>query len=66
MKKIAMFLVAISVLLSSCIVYDTPYRGSGPHRGEHERERGHEHQRDRDRDGVPDREDRRPNDSWRY
>ena len=64
MKKLAMMFIAISTLLSGCVVYDTPHRDSGMHRGdrEHDRDRG----RDSDRDGVPDRQDRRPNDRDRY
>lgn len=62
MKKLAMMFIAISTLLSGCIVYDTPHRDSGMHRGDRERDRG----RDSDRDGVPDRQDRRPYDRDRY
>lgn len=62
MKKLAMMFIAISTLLSGCIVYDNPHRDSGMHRGDREHDRG----RDSDRDGVPDRQDRRPNDRDRY
>ena len=64
MKKLAMMFIAISTLLSGCVVYDTPRHDSGMHRGEHERD--HDRGRDSDRDGVPDRQDRRPNDRDRY
>lgn len=76
MKKVAMLLIAMSVLLSGCVVYD-PNRDAGMHRGD--RDRSHERDRDRDRDGVPNRVDRdrdgdgvpnnhdnRPNDPRRY
>lgn len=70
MKTMTMLLMAFSVLLSGCVVYDRPYRDSGMHRGdrEHERDhdRGREGARDSDRDGVPNRMDRRPYDRDRY
>jgi hypothetical protein len=65
MKKLAVLLIAISSLLSGCVVYDDAYRGGndrsrdrdgGSERGGH----------DRDRDGVPDRHDNRPNNPNRY
>lgn len=65
MKKLAMMFIAVTTLLSGCVVYDTPRRDSGMHRGEYERD--HDRRgRDSDRDGVPDRQDRRPNDRDRY
>lgn len=68
MKKLAVLLIAMATLLTGCVVYDGPrrdggYRGdhdAGPGRGDHDRDR------DRDRDGVPDRQDRRPNNPNRY
>ena len=63
MKKLAVFLIAISSLLSGCVVYDPAYRDGG-HRGDRDGASHRDH--DRDRDGVPDREDRRPNDPNRY
>lgn len=69
MKKIAMLMLAMSVLLSGCIVYDRPHhRDGGMHRGDHDRDhdRGHERRRDSDRDGIPDRRDHRPYDRDRY
>lgn len=64
MKKLTFVLVAASVFLSGCVVYDRPYRDSGGHRGD--RDRGDVRDRDQDRDGVPDRVDRRPNNPNRY
>lgn len=71
MKKVLLLSIAMSVLLSACVVY--PNRDAGMHRGDHERSH------DRDRDGVPDRadhdrdgdgvanrHDRRPNNPRRY
>lgn len=66
MKKLAMLMIAMSVLVSGCIVYDAPphHRDSGMHRGD--RDHDHDRDRDSDRDGVPDRQDRRPYDRDRY
>ena len=54
MKKLALALIALTSLLSACVAYepygDRSYRGSG----------------DRDRDGIPNRDDRRPNNPNRY
>lgn len=68
MKKLAVLMVAIVSLLSGCVVYDSPRRDIGEHRWDH-REGGQyrgDRDRDRDRDGVPDRQDRRPYDPYRY
>lgn len=65
MKKLAVLLIAISSLLSGCVVYDNPHRDGGERRWD--REGGqHRGDHDRDRDGVPNRQDRRPNDPNRY
>ncbi|HXE40384.1 MAG TPA: hypothetical protein VN639_18125 [Azonexus sp.] len=60
---ITALLIALSTILTGCVVYDTPhhdggYRGDrdGMHRGDH----------DRDHDGVPNRRDSRPDDPRRY
>jgi hypothetical protein len=58
MKKLFVSIIAIVSLLSGCVVYDRPNRDGGVYRGD----RGH----DRDRDGVPDRQDTRPNNPNRY
>lgn len=67
MKTLAALLIALTTLLSGCVVYDTHhyrdgYRGDrdwdGMHRGDRDR--------DRDRDGVPNWRDRRPDDPRRY
>jgi len=62
MKKLAVLLIAISSLLTGCVVYDGPNRGGG-YRGDHGNQSGHG---DRDRDGVPDQQDRKPNNPNRY
>jgi hypothetical protein len=61
MKTLAVFLLFASTLLTGCIVAEPGYRGDG--RGERDNMRG---ERDRDHDGVPNRQDRRPDDSRRY
>lgn len=62
MKKIALLMIVMTSLLSGCVVYD-PNR-DGRHRGDHDGSWNRDH--DRDRDGVPNRQDRRPNDPYRY
>lgn len=65
MKKLLVLMLAVGSLLSGCVVYDTPYRDSGEHR--RDRDGGpHRGERDHDRDGVPDSQDRRPNNPSRY
>ena len=63
MKKLAILLIAIGGLLSGCVGYEGPYRDGGVYRGDRDRlpDRG-----DRDRDGVPNRQDRSPDDPRRY
>ena len=56
MKKLAMLLIAIGALLSGCVAYEVPNREGGAYHGD----------RDRDGDGVPNRQDSRPNDPRRY
>lgn len=63
MKKLALLLIVMTSLLSGCVVYDPAYR-DGRHRGDHDGSWNRDH--DRDRDGVPNRQDRRPNDPYRY
>ena len=70
MKKLAVLLIAVSGLLSACVVYDAPYR-DGRHdrvyRGDRDRDGvPNRVDRDRDGDGVPNRRDRRPDDPRRY
>ena len=64
MKKLAVLLIAVSGLLTGCVVYDNPHR-DGPPRNSHDGgpPRGNH---DNDRDGVRDNQDRRPNDPSRY
>lgn len=63
MKTLVALLIALSTLLTGCIVYDTPYRDGG-YRGD--RDGMHRGDRDRDHDGVPNRHDSRPDDPRRY
>lgn len=66
MRKLVVLLIALSTLLTGCIVYDTPYRDGG-HRGDRDRDgTPNRVDRDRDNDGVPNRMDRRPHDPYRY
>lgn len=60
MKKLLVLMLAVGSLLAGCVVYDGPYRDGGDHRWDRDGgpPRG---ERDHDRDGVPDRQDRRPN-----
>lgn len=65
MKTLAALLIAISTLLTGCIVYDSPHRDG--HHGDRDRDGiPNRVDRDRDNDGVPNRMDRRPNDPYRY
>ncbi|MBU3698173.1 hypothetical protein [Dechloromonas sp.] len=64
MRKLLVLLLAIGSLLSGCVVYDSPYRDGGDHRGNREGPPNRSH--DRDRDGVPDQRDTRPNNPNRY
>jgi len=73
MKKRVLLLIAAVGLLSGCLVYDDPYRASGSRYGDHGHYGGSyngsysgSHQGDRDRDGVPNSQDRRPDDPTRY
>lgn len=69
MKKIAALLIAVSALMSGCVVYDTPPHDRGQHQGNRDRDRDgipNRIDRDRDGDGVSNRQDRRPDDSRRY
>ena len=68
MKKLSIVLIAIGALLSGCVAYEVPYRdGDGYQRERRDGERDwRPNSADRDRDGVPDRQDHRPNDPRRY
>lgn len=64
MKKQLALIFALSCLASGCVVYDGPYRDRGEHRGNQDGgpyRSGHDH----DHDGIPDRQDRNPNNSER-
>lgn len=70
MKSLAILLIALTTLLSGCVVYDTPHR-DGDRRGEHRSDRDRDGvpdrvDRDRDGDGVPNRRDRQPSNPTRY
>lgn len=64
MKKLAVLLIAITSLLSGCVVYDRDHKDGDRYRGDRDRSPDRNH--DRDRDGVPDRKDTRPNNPNRY
>lgn len=67
MKKFAVALLAGSGLLSGCIAYDAPGRNTGVRPGDRDRDAiANRADRDRDGDGVPNRQDSRPNDPRRY
>ena len=67
MKKLAIALIAMSAVLSGCVVYDPPHR-HGPAYGVDRDRDGVRNRADRDRDGdgVPNRADRRPDNPYRY
>lgn len=68
MKTLAVLLIALSTLLTGCVVYDNPPR-QVEHRGDRDRDRDgvpDRVDRDRDNDGVPNRRDSNPNDPRRY
>lgn len=65
MNKLAILLIAIGGLLSGCIAYEGSYRDDGAYRRDHDRVPDRVY-RDRDGDGVPNRQDRRPDDPRRY
>ena len=69
MKKLAVVLIAMGSLslLSGCVAYPV----SSPNHGEYQRDHDYNrdvrpYQRDNDHDGVPNRQDNRPNDPNRY
>ncbi|HAL38480.1 MAG TPA: hypothetical protein DCP03_10325 [Polaromonas sp.] len=68
MKKLAILLIAIGGLLSGCVAYEVPNRDGGVYRGDRDRDRDRDRvdRVDRDRDGVPNRQDRSPDDPRRY
>ena len=63
MKITAVLLIAITSLLTGCVVHDGAYRGGNDHSRDRD---GGSGRGDRDRDGVPDRHDNRPNNPNRY
>ena len=71
MKKIVLLLVAASGLLAGCVVDDGSYRtgyyddGRGTNRSYYDDGRAYS-SRDRDGDGVRNRDDRRPDNPYRY
>lgn len=66
MKTFTVVIIALGALLSGCIAYDVPNGDHGEYRGDREREGSSSRvERDRDRDGVPNRQDRRPDDPRR-
>lgn len=68
MKKLALLMIAVSALVSGCVAY-VPDFDHGPQHGNSYRYHDggpYRVERDRDGDGVPDRQDRRPNNPRRY
>lgn len=68
MKKLALLMIAVSASVSGCVAYVPDY-DHGPQYGNSYRyyEGGpYRIQRDRDGDGVPNWQDRRPNNPHRY
>ena len=68
MRKLALVLIAVGGLLSACVAYEVPisdgrYSSDGRYYGDRYRDGV---SRDRDGDGVPNRQDRRPDDPRRY
>jgi hypothetical protein len=61
MKRLSVLLAVVAGLLSACVGYVEPnrYEQRGDRDARTERS-------DRDRDGVPNRQDRRPDDPRRY
>jgi hypothetical protein len=68
MKRLAiLLLIAVGGLLSGCVAYPVSDREGSEHHRDHDRDGVRDRaDRDRDGDGVPNREDRRPNDPRRY
>jgi hypothetical protein len=67
MKRLAAALIAMSALLSGCIVHDHRHRAGADYRVDRDRDGVHNRvDRDRDGDGVPNRADRRPDNPRRY
>ena len=64
MKILAIFLLVVSSLLTGCVVAEPQYRGDG--RGDRYEQNRDNPRGDRDRDGVPNSQDRRPDDPRRY
>ena len=65
MRKLALVLLGVGGLLSACVAYEVPGQ-DGRYHGDRYRDGTQGTYRDRDRDGVPDRQDRRPDDPRRY
>jgi hypothetical protein len=70
MKTLAVMLIAVSGFLSGCIGYDPTRDGAYKNRSYDSESYNYygnrERERDRDGDGVPNRQDRRPDDPRRY
>lgn len=71
MRKLAVVLLTVGGLLSACVAWvpdDGRYYGDGRHYGDRYRDGAPDrvYRRDRDGDGVPNRQDRRPDDPRRY
>ena len=76
MRKLALVLLSVGSLLAGCVAYDVPVTQGGGYydsrgaynSGPYYYRDGRPYYRDgdRDRDGVPNRQDRRPDDARRY
>jgi len=68
MRKLALVLLGVGGLLSACVAYEVPSQ-DGRYYGDRYRDGTSDRSyrdRDRDRDGVPNSQDRRPDDPRRY
>jgi hypothetical protein len=68
MNKLALLMIAVSALVSGCVAYVPDY-GHGPQHGNSYRNHDggpYRIERDRDGDGVPNWQDRRPDNPRRY
>lgn len=68
MKKLALLMIAASALVSGCVAYVPDFDHRPQHGNSYRYPDGgpYRMERDRDRDGVPDWQDRRPDNPHRY
>jgi hypothetical protein len=65
MKSLTAIAIALSIVLTGCVVAEPPHRGDNYEQGRGDRD-GARNRGDRDGDGVRNSQDRRPDDSRRY